>query len=154
MPELEHDTAAEGMHDVGDPPPPGDLLLAVDAGNVHKADGPFADPGPLGDDQSGGGPLTVVGGMQLRGYQPAVGGTAPGDRGHHDAVGQQEVPEVRPPQQRLVEGVRQSAAHGVFLLVIRAGAAAGPEPRPGSVLPGHLASVVRVIKVTEQDEER
>ncbi len=65
VPELERDPAAHGVHHAGDLVPGRDLGRGVDPGHVRVTPhGLRADPGALGHDQSGAGPLGVVGRVQ------------------------------------------------------------------------------------------
>ncbi len=82
VPELGGDPAAGVVDGVGDPPPAGYLLGAVDAGSVHVALPLGGDLGALGHDQAGSGALgvvlehQVVGNVAGRG-RPRSGSAAP-----------------------------------------------------------------------------
>ena len=94
VPELQEDTAALGMHGIGDQLPAGDLFIAVDAGGVRVAVAAGADGRGLGDDQSSGRTLRVVFGHQ-RGRNVGAFGTATRERGHEHTIREREGADLK-----------------------------------------------------------
>ena len=115
MPELDDDLAAFGMHGVGDLPPRGHLLGAVDARGVQVALRHRADLAGFGDDEPGAGgrvgPLAVVLDHQLGGHAAGARAVAR-QRGHHQAVVQGDVAHLKGRKKRGVHAPEGSAAAG------------------------------------------
>ncbi len=89
MADLQPDPPGLGVHGVGDPAPPRDLLGRVNAGRVDVALAVRPDLGRFGDDQAGAGALGIVERREAAWHTVPAGAIA-GERCHHDPIGQAE----------------------------------------------------------------
>jgi hypothetical protein len=94
MPELEKDVASRGMNGLDDFFPSGDLFRGVDAGSIGVPVAERRDRGRLGNDQTGGGALAIVLGIQFI-RDVACRGSAPSEGSHQDPMGKVKGPELK-----------------------------------------------------------
>jgi hypothetical protein len=92
MPELYEDSPAVGMHGIGDLAPAGNLLRGIQARGVLVTLGLGGHLRGLGDDQAGGGALSVVSRGQFARHK-AGARTVARQGAHHDAVGEAQAAE-------------------------------------------------------------
>src|SRR6516165_668009 len=94
MPDLDEDWAAALVHKIGDLAPAGNLLLRIDAGRVLIALALLRDLARFGDQQAGGGALTVIvdreGTRDHAGWHRAVACQGR----HHQAIGKRKGTEL------------------------------------------------------------
>ena len=93
VPQLQENAPASAVHGLGDVMPAAHLLVVPDAGRVGVADAHRADRCRFAENQAGTGALHVVFGHQRIGHTAFIG-TAAGQRGHDDAVGQLYVAQL------------------------------------------------------------
>jgi hypothetical protein len=74
--------------------PPGDLFGGVDSGGVRVAVAERGDGGCFGNDQSRGGSLAIVLGIQFI-RDVACRGSAPGEGSHQNPMGEVKGPELK-----------------------------------------------------------
>ena len=94
VPELEEDAASSGMNGLDDFFPSGDLFRGVDAGGVGVAVAERRDRGCFGNDQTGGGALAIVLGIQFI-RDVACRGSAPSEGSHQNPMGEVKGPDLK-----------------------------------------------------------
>ena len=94
VPELKKDAAPCGMNGLNDLFPSRDLFGGVDAGGVRVAVAERRDGGRFCNDQTGGGALAIVLGIQFI-RDVARGGSAPSEGSHQNPMGEVKGPELK-----------------------------------------------------------
>jgi len=99
VPELEEDSALCGMNSLDDFFPSCDLFGGVDTGGVGVTVAEGGDGSCFGNDQTSGGPLAIVLGIQFI-RDVACRGSAPGEGSHQDPMGKVQGAKLKGSEKR------------------------------------------------------
>jgi hypothetical protein len=94
VPKLEKNMTPGGMNGLDNFIPSGDLFRGVDAGGVGVAVAERRDRGCFGNDQTGGGALAIVLGIQFI-RDVSCRGSAPSEGSHQNPMGEVKGPELK-----------------------------------------------------------
>jgi len=99
VPELEEDVAPFGMNGLDHFFPSGDLFEGMDTGGVGVTVAEGGDGSCFGNDQTSGGPLAIVLGIQFI-RDVACRGSAPGEGSHQDPMGKVQGAKLKGSEKR------------------------------------------------------